>query len=226
MIERLSLTGCVCVCRQHGDKESKCACFFPLYTSVFAAWVIHREPQSEGENMSWSQSQTLNEAVIFFSLSFPLPRLVSAKIIPLLLKWKAVALGCFCVILIHFGKWIAACPPALCLWAELLIYGPVFDQNRAVRQRWQMLLSDGEIIRGSSRAGWLVRHFECCYLPLLLFWCGCCVWLVKGWFCYANWCLGDFFPFKSQLSSRLDLKSDHRLVLLLWVCCSAHILGV
>lgn len=76
---------------------------------------------------------------------------VSAEIIPLLVKWKAVAVGCFCVIVIHFRKWIAACPPAVCAWAELLIYRPYFFfyQNWAVRYCWQMLPSDGEIMRAS-----------------------------------------------------------------------------
>lgn len=59
------------------------------------------------KNGPQSQSHTLNEALTFFPpLSYSLfpQRLVSAKIIPLLVKLKAVAVGCFRVIMIHFRK--------------------------------------------------------------------------------------------------------------------------
>lgn len=67
---RLSLTRCVCVGRQDGDKGGSVhSFFFLLYVSVFAAWVIQRARKVREKNMAWSQSHTLNEAVmVFFSL--------------------------------------------------------------------------------------------------------------------------------------------------------------
>lgn len=159
MIERLRLTGCVC--RQDGDKDSKCMLFFFTYVSLFSACVMQKATKWGRKTCPGVRARHLMKQwyVLFFSLSLFPPCLLSAKIIPLLVKWKVVAEGCFCAILIHYRKWISAFPRAMSLWAKLLIYGPVLDQNGAVRHFWQMLLSDGEIITPSSRAGWLVRHF-------------------------------------------------------------------
>lgn len=107
-----------------GQREQACMFFF-LYVSVFVAWMTHRGRKWGRKTCPSIRAGHIMKQGFFFFFSFSL-LLVSTKIIPLLLKWKAVAEGWFCVLSIHFRKWIAAYTPALCSWAELLIYGPVF----------------------------------------------------------------------------------------------------